>query len=185
MSQAGSVRAEKRAARGARFTAVTTAIVGVLPFGLARVVAPNMLGFAIINAFTFTADLALLTALHGGLRWPVPVSITLSYIAASGLSYVLNRALNFRSHAAPGPQVGRWTAVAIVNYLAWILGVGAGLAALGVDYRLARIIAAGCEAVYLYAAMRWLVFRDPQRPAPAGAGTEDQPASGQRTASGA
>ncbi len=159
-------RAERKAARGARFTAVTTAIVSVLPFGLDRIVAPNMLGFAIINAFTFATDLALLTALHGGLRWPVPVSITLSYIAASGLSYALNRALNFRSHAAPGPQVGLWAVVAVVNYLAWILGVGAGLAALGVDYRLARIIAACCEAVYLYAAMRWLVFRDAQRPAP-------------------
>ena len=44
--------------------------------------------------------------------------------------------------------------------LARILGVGAGLAALGVDYRLARIVAGICEAVYMYAAMRWLVFRD-------------------------
>jgi hypothetical protein len=33
-----------------------------------------------------------------------------------------------------------------------------------VDYRLARILAAVCEAGYMYAAMRWVVFRDaPQR----------------------
>jgi hypothetical protein len=63
-----------------------------------------------------------------------------------------------------GPQVGVYAVVIIVNYLAWILGVGAGLAALGVDYRLARIMAAVCEAGYMYAAMRWVVFRDaPQR----------------------
>jgi hypothetical protein len=35
-----------------------------------------------------------------------------------------------------------------------------GLAALGADYRLARIAAGACEALYMYAAMRWLVFRD-------------------------
>ena len=48
----------------------------------------------------------------------------------------------------------------VVNYLAWILGVGVGLAALGVSYQVARVIAGVCEAVYMYVAMRWLVFRD-------------------------
>jgi putative flippase GtrA len=147
------------------------AIVRRLPFGLARVVAPNMLGFAVISAVTFSLNLVLLVALHGGLRWPVPVSITLAYLAGTGLGYVLNRSLNFRSHGAVGPQVGVYTGVAAVNYFAWILGVGAGLAAVGVDYRLARIIAGACESVYMYAAMRWLVFRD--APAgPAGEGTQ-------------
>ena len=136
------------------------AAVRHLPFGLARIVPPNLLGFAVINGFTFACDLALLTALHGGLRWPVAVSITLSYAIASGLSYLLNRTFNFHSHAAIGRQFATYVAVIAVNYLAWILGVGAGLAALGVSYQLARIIAGLCEAVYMYAAMRWLVFRD-------------------------
>ncbi len=57
-----------------------------------------------------------------------------------------------------------------VNFLAVILGVSTGLAALGLDYRLARLAAAGCECVYMYSAMRWLVFRD-CRPAPLGDGT--------------
>jgi putative flippase GtrA len=157
-------RNEKRAARGERFTAVTTAIVGRFPFGLARVIPPYMLGFGIISSVAFGVDLALLTALHGGLGWPVWLSISLSYGSVSGLSYLLNRSLNFRSHAAIGPQVSVYAAVVAVNYLAWILGVGAGLAALGVNYQVARIIAAGCEAVYMYAAMRWLVFRDTRSP---------------------
>jgi putative flippase GtrA len=155
-----STRAQERAARGERFTAVMAAAVRHLPFGLARIVPPNLLGFAVINGFTFACDLALLTALRGGLRWPVAVSITLSYAIASGLSYLLNRAFNFHSHAAIGRQFATYVAVIAVNYLAWILGVGAGLAALGVSYQLARIIAGLCEAVYMYAAMRWLVFRD-------------------------
>jgi putative flippase GtrA len=133
-----------------------------LPFGLADIVPPNVLGFAMINGLTFSIDLACLTALHGGLGWPVPLAITLSYITAFALSYVLNRALNFRSHGEVGPEVAVYVAVVIVNYLAWILGVGSGLAALGLDYRVARIIAGACEAVYMYAALRWLVFRDRQ-----------------------
>lgn len=150
-------------ALGERFNAATSAIVGRLPFGLADIVAPSLLGFAIINSATFGVDLGCLTALHGGLRLPVPLAITASYIAAFALSYVLNRALNFRSHGELGPQIRVYLAVVIVNYLAWILGVGSGLAALGVDYRVARVAAGACEAVYMYAAMRWLVFRDRDR----------------------
>ncbi len=71
----------------------------------------------------------------------MPVAITASYLAASGLSYLLNRALNFRSHGAVGPQAGVYAVVIAVNYLALILGVGAGLAALGVNYQLARVAA--------------------------------------------
>jgi len=142
-----------------------TAAVRHLPFGLGRIVPPNLLGFAVINSFTFACDLVLLTVLHGGLRWPVAVSITLSYATASSLSYLLNRTFNFHSRGAVGRQVPIYIVVIAVNYLAWILGVGAGLAALGVGYQLARVIAGVCEAIYMYAAMRWLVFRDtrPQR----------------------
>ena len=160
MPVARSSRAERRARRGERFTAVMAAIVVRLPFGLARVIAPNMLGFAVISTITFSLNLVLLIAFHGALGWPVPVSITLAYLAGSGLGYLLNRALNFRSHGPVAPQLGIYTVVATVNYFAWILGIGAGLAAVGVDYRLARVIAGACESVYMYAAMRWLVFRD-------------------------
>ena len=167
MSRSGPARTQRWDARGERFTAVMAAIVHRLPFGLAGILPPSLLGFAIINGFTFTIDLGVLTTLHGGLRWPLPVSITVAYLTAFALSYLLNRVLNFRSHGAVGPQIAVYIAVVIVNYLVWILGVGDGLAALGLDYRLARIVAGACEALYMYAAMRWLVFRDVQRPAAA------------------
>ena len=150
------------------------AIVARLPFGLARVIAPNMLGFAVLSTVTFSLNLVLLIVFHAVLGWPVAVSITLAYLAGSGLGYVLNRSLNFRSHGAVAPQLGIFTVVAAVNYFAWILGIGAGLTAVGVDYRLARVIAGACESVYMYAAMRWLVFRDAQggQAARAGQGSE-------------
>jgi putative flippase GtrA len=160
MPVAGSSRAERTARRGQRFTAVMAAITVRLPFGLARFIAPNMLGFAVISTVTFSLNLVLLILFHGTLGWPVAVSITLAYLAGSGLGYVLNRALNFRSHSAVAPQLRIFTVIATVNYFVLILGIGAGLTTVGVDYRLSRVIAGACESVYMYAAMRWLVFRD-------------------------
>jgi putative flippase GtrA len=134
------------------------AIAGRLPLGLNRVVSARLLGFAVISAITFGLDLALLTMFHGGLGWPLPVGVSAAYVLASGLGYLLNRTLNFRSHGAVGPQLTLYAAVVTVNFLALILGVSTGLAALGLDYRLARLAAAACECVYMYSALRWLVF---------------------------
>ena len=108
-----------------------TAVAHRLPFGLSRVVAPSLLGYLLITLFTFFLDLSILAIAHGVLHWPLPISVTLSYGTASLTSYALNRVLNFRSHAA-----------------------------VGVYFELARVIAALCEAAYLYSMMRWVVFRD-------------------------
>ncbi|MDP9117607.1 MAG: GtrA family protein [Actinomycetota bacterium] len=122
--------------------------------------APSVVGFAGINLLTFSLDLGLLTLLHGELHWPLPLSITLAYGTAFGVSFVLNRSINFRSHGAVGQQLGRYVLVVAINYATFILGVGDGLATLGLDYRLARIVAGGCEAIFIYAAMRWFIFGD-------------------------
>lgn len=142
-----------------RFHRFCVQVVERLPFGLKTVVAPTFLGFCLINGFTFGVDLVLLTALHGWLSAPLPVAVTVAYALAFALSYVLNRILNFRSHAPVGPQFAVYVVVVVVNYLAFILGVSNLLAALGVDYRIARLVAGACEAVYMYSMMRWVVFR--------------------------
>lgn len=142
-----------------RFHQWCARVVDRLPFGLRSVVAPTFLGFCLINSFTFAVDLLLLTGLHGGLKLPVPVAVTVAYACAFSLSYALNRYFNFRSHAAVGPQFAVYIAVVVVNYLAFILGLSTLLTAVGVEYQVARILAGGCEAVYMYCAMRWLVFR--------------------------
>ncbi|SES23251.1 Putative flippase GtrA (transmembrane translocase of bactoprenol-linked glucose) [Lentzea xinjiangensis] len=145
---------------GTRFHDLMEVVVGRLPFGLSRVVAPSLLGFALINGFTFAVDLLLLTLFRSGLGLPVPLAFSVAYVLAFGLSFVLNRALNFRSHAPVGPQAGLWAVAILINYLACILGVGSGLAAIGVQYHLSRIIAGACEAVFMYSVMRWIIFRD-------------------------
>jgi putative flippase GtrA len=127
--------------------------------GLGSVVAPTFLGFCLINGLSFGVDLAVLTGLHGALGLPVPIAVTAAYACAFALSYVLNRTFNFQSHAPVGPQVAIYVVVVVVNYLAFILGVSSGLAAIGVHYQLSRIVAGICEAAYMYCAMRWVVFR--------------------------
>jgi putative flippase GtrA len=156
------VRAEPRASQSrlaGRFHDSCEAVVVRLPFGLRSVVAPTFLGFCLINGLTFAVDLMILTSLHSGLRLPVPIAVTAAYACAFTLSYVLNRSFNFQSHAPVGPQVAIYVVVVVVNYLAFILGVTTVLAAVGVHYQLSRIVAGVCEAVYMYCAMRWVVFR--------------------------
>lgn len=158
--QRGEVRIEPEIAAArlaAWFHRCCAAVVSRLPFGLDTVVAPTFLGFALINGGTFAVDLLVLTLLHGMV--PLPVAITGGYAVAFGLSYVLNRTLNFRSHAAVVPQVAVYVAVVVVNYLAFILGVSSVLAAVGVEYHLARILSGAGEAVFMYSAMRWVIFR--------------------------
>jgi putative flippase GtrA len=146
-----------------RFHRFCVRVVARLPFGLEDVVAPTFLGFCLINSFTFGVDLVLLTALHGWLNTPLPVAVTVAYACAFALSFVLNRIFNFQSHAPVGPQVAVYVVVVVVNYLVFILGVSNLLAALGLDYRISRLVAGACEAVYVYSMMRWVVFRRSER----------------------
>jgi putative flippase GtrA len=145
---------------GRRFHALMEVVVRWLPFGLSRVVAPSFLGFALINGCTFGLDLLLLALFRSGLGLSVPIAFTVAYVLAFGLSFVLNRALNFRSHAPVGPQAGLYAVAIGVNYLAFILGVGSALTAIGVQYLLSRVVAGACEAAFMYSVMRWIIFRD-------------------------
>ena len=86
--------------------------------------------------------------------------MTLSYGTASVISYTANRILNFGSHEAVGKQFPVYVAVAVSNYLIFVLGLTYLLSHVGVYYELSRVLAACCEGVYLYCMMRWVVFRD-------------------------
>ncbi|WP_234834786.1 GtrA family protein [Mycolicibacterium stellerae] len=148
-----------RESRADRFHRFCIAAVARLPLRLNAIVAPTFLGFAVINGFTFGVDLLLLSVLHAGLGLPIPVAVTVAYACAFTLSYGLNRTMNFVSHAPVGPQFAVYVVVVLVNYLAFILGVSSALTAVGIDFRLARILAGCCEAAFMYSALRWVVFR--------------------------
>jgi putative flippase GtrA len=146
-------------AHRARFAALMTAITRRLPFGLSEVVAPSLVGYLLINLCTFFIDLGILGLCHGTFRLPIPIAVTLSYGTASVISYVANRILNFRSHDNVGKQFPLYVAVSASNYLIFVLGLTDLLSTLGVYYEFSRIIAACCEAVYLYTMLRFVVFR--------------------------
>jgi putative flippase GtrA len=118
----------------------------------------TLVRYLLIGAFTFSLDLALLTLVHGGLGWPLPVAVTLGYAVALSLNYLLNRVLSFRSHAPLGPESLKYAAVVAVNFGVVLLGVTTGLAALGVRYQVARLAAGACEGIFMFCAMRWFVF---------------------------
>jgi putative flippase GtrA len=142
-----------------RFHRFCEGAVARLPFGLSTLVAPTFLGFVLINGLTFGVDLLVLTLMRSTFGFALPAAVTVGYACAFALAYYLNRTLNFRSHAAVGPQLAVYVGVVVVNYVAFILGVSSALAALGVEYHLARVAAGACEAIYMYSAMRWVVFR--------------------------
>ena len=133
-------------------------MVSQLPFKLDSIVAPTFVGFVILNGVTFALDVALLAILHSHVGVPLPYSITASYACAFAVSFALNRTINFRAHGRVFGQAAKYVVAVIANYLLFILGVSTGLAALGVHYVVARIIAGACEAVFMYSVMRWIVF---------------------------
>jgi hypothetical protein len=55
--------------------------------------------------------------------------------------------------------VAIYVVVVAINYAAFIVVLPTSLAAAGLQYHLARLLAGCCEAVYMYTAMRWVVFR--------------------------
>lgn len=133
-----------------------------LPPLLRRLLPRELVGFAILGGFTFLVDLALLWLLRANTALPIPLAISAAYLAAFVLNFVLNRTMNFRSHAPVGRQALRYTLVTMFDY-GFTVSVTTGLAAAGVDFRLARVAAASCVGLFTYCGARWWVFRDRPR----------------------
>jgi putative flippase GtrA len=142
-----------------RLGALLTSWVDRLPTPLRRVLPKELVGFAILGACTFAVDLALLWFLRTHTPLPMPAAVTGAYLAAFLLNFALNRTVNFRSHAPVGRQALRYAIVVACDY-AVTVGATSGLTAAGWDFRLARLTAATCVALFTYTAARWWVFKD-------------------------
>ncbi|QGF24651.1 GtrA family protein [Raineyella fluvialis] len=148
-----------------RFLAMRHGLWTRLPGRLSHIIPPDLIGYAILNLFCFLVDMSVLTLFFRVFHAPYPVSTTVGYGTALVLSYLLNRWLNFHSRAPVGPQTVRYAFVVLINYFVLLQGVGTGLELLGVQFQLARLIAAVCEGIWTYIGMRWIVFRGDTRPA--------------------
>jgi putative flippase GtrA len=146
-----------------RFARICAAVAARLPFGLARVVPPTFVGFAAISGSTYGLDLLILYVLHGHGQLPYGLAVGIGYSIAFALSFVLNRVLNFRSHEPAGRQTLVYLGVVAVN-LAILVGISSALEAVGVHYQVARIAAGAAEGLFMYCAMRWVVFPRTVRP---------------------
>jgi putative flippase GtrA len=158
----GGMAVQKRGTaptRAERVGDFLTSWVDRLPPRLHRYLPRELVGFAILGAFTLGVDLVLLTLLRHSTRLPIPAAVSIAYVSAFGLNFVLNRTVNFRSHAPVGGQVLRYALVVLGDYLLTV-GVTTGLAALGLDFRIARLTASFFVAAFTYSASRWWVFRD-------------------------
>ncbi|MBU2668020.1 GtrA family protein [Actinoplanes bogorensis] len=128
-----------------------------LPAPLRRFVSRELIGFAILSAGTFAFDLALLWLIRHTTPLPVPAAVSVAYIAAVGLNYLLNRTFNFRSHAPMGRESLRYAVVAAADYLLTV-GLTSGLSAIGVEFWTSRLASAVAVALLVYVAARWFVF---------------------------
>lgn len=162
---AEATSADRRSARAAAFRRRAervgdwlTSWAERLPDPWRRWLPRELVGFAILGAFTFSIDLAILSVLAATTTLPSGVEITIAYGCAFGLNFVLNRTMNFRSHAPVGGQALRFALVVACDF-GLTLGVTTGLNHLGLDLRVARIIAAATVAIFTYTASRWWVFR--------------------------
>jgi len=136
-----------------------TSWVDRLPLPVRRVVSRELVGFAILGGFTFGIDLVLLWLLLRHTALPIPVAVSASYLVAFGINFLLNRTVNFRSHAPVGRQALRYAVVVAGDY-GFTVGITSILTDVGWDFRLARVTAATCVALFTYTAARWWVFRD-------------------------
>lgn len=150
-----------------RFDLVSDWLWARLPRPLRGWIPVTAVGYVMINGFTFSTDMALLTGFHRGLGLPYPLSVTLGYLITLALAYAMNRWLNFESHAPVGGQLARYVVVTVLNYGVLVLGLSSGLVHLGVHFQLARLVAATAEAIFMYCCLRWVVFRQAERTPPA------------------
>lgn len=145
-----------------RFEGLRDRVHGWLPGRLRRYVPDTAVGFAALSSFTYAVDLLLLALLFDVVGAPFPVAVSVGYVVAFGLAFVLNRWLNFRSHGSVTRQSGRYVMTALANYALFILLLSSVLEAIGVQFLVARLLAGACEAVFMYAMMRLFVFAQPR-----------------------
>lgn len=143
-----------------RFAALRDGLHRLLPGWLGRLVPATAIGFAAISSLTYAIDLLLLTLGFDVVGLPYPVAVTIGYVVAFGLAFLLNRWLNFQVHGHVGRQTGRYVLSVLANYTLFILLLSTTLEAVGVHYLVARLTAGACEAVFIYLTMRFWVFRN-------------------------
>ncbi|URM95737.1 GtrA family protein [Actinomadura madurae] len=100
----------------------------------------------------------MLFVAHGMLDVRLPVATTAAFLTSFAVNFGLNRVWSFGSRSPVGRQLVRYVSLVVVNTVVTVLLVS-GLAAVGVQYLVAKtIVTAGLVALN-YVAYRVWVFR--------------------------
>lgn len=115
-------------------------------------------GYTIISLVTFVLDMSLLALLRHRMDLPLSLAVAISYIVGFTLNYILNRTLNFQSHAPLPGQLMRYCIVVVGDFVETV-GVTIGLAGLGLEVRASRMIAGAVVGLMTFFLYRYWVFR--------------------------
>lgn len=129
-----------------------------LPARLRSITPPDFIGFALLGLCTFAFDITLMSALRVWL--PLSFAVGAAYLVSFWLNFLLNRTLNFRSHAPVAGQVLRFSVVLLCDYSLTVGGTTGLTELVGIDFRIARMMTGCCVALFTYVASRYWVFRD-------------------------
>ena len=122
------------------------------------VLAHSATRYLVIGGLSFAVDFGVLFAAHGVLGVRLPVATVLAFLVAFTVNFGLNRLWSFGSRSPVGRQLVRYVSLVAVNTVLTALVVS-GLAALGVQYLVAKAIVTAGLVVLNYAAYRAWVFR--------------------------
>ncbi|MFI0351615.1 GtrA family protein [Actinomadura sp. 9N407] len=124
-----------------------------------RMLEHSLLRYLVIGGLSFVVDFGTLYAVHGVLRVWLPAATVTAYLMALAVNFGLNRLWAFGGAAATavGRQLARYLFLVAVNIAVTALVVP-GLAALGVQYLAAKVIATAGLVVVNYVAYRTWVF---------------------------
>jgi putative flippase GtrA len=141
------------------------------PHPVAALARHSAVRFLLVGGVSYLFDAGSLYLLHGVARLSLALATTLAFGLNLAVNFGLNRLLTFHgaTEGAAGRQLARYLVLVGANFLTTFVLVN-GLAALGMNYLVAKTIATVLNAVGNYFAYRLWVFRlpaaDPVEPVP-------------------
>ncbi|MEU5880328.1 GtrA family protein [Spirillospora sp. NPDC047279] len=129
----------------------------MIEVALRRVLSHSFPRYLIIGGLSFAVDFGALYVAHGLLHIWLPVATTLAFLLAFVVNFGLNRVWAFESEGHVGRQLVLYLLLVALNTVLTVVVVS-GLAALGVQYLIAKTVATAALTVLNYLAYRKWVF---------------------------
>ncbi len=113
--------------------------------------------FLLVGALSVGVDTGSLIVLHELAGLPLAVATTLAFLLTLAVNFSLNMGFVFGVRGRLAGRLVRYGVLVVVNYLLTLLLV-LGIAALGVNYVVAKLVAVACCSLVNFVAYRHWVF---------------------------